>query len=66
MNRYVKPSRNDQIWIEQKEKLLIKFSELTDLDLFFETGRKHEMIEKLGAKLGKSDTEMYLIFKNLN
>lgn len=66
MNRYVKPSRNDQIWIEQKEKLLVKFSNLTDLDLYFETGRKHEMIERLGVKLGKSDAEMYLVFKTIN
>jgi hypothetical protein len=66
MDRYVKSSRNDQIWIEQKEKLLVKFSNLTDLDLYFETGRKHEMIERLGVKLGKSDAEMYLIFKSIN
>lgn len=66
MDRYVKSSRNDQLWNEQKEKLLVKFRNLTDLDLYFETGRKHEMIERLGVKLGKSDAEMYLIFKSIN
>jgi|GEM_PF-2445104 hypothetical protein len=66
MDRHVKPLRNDQIWIEQKEKLLVKYKNLTDLDLYFETGRKHEMIERLGVKLGKSEAEMYLIFKSFN
>ncbi|RPH31624.1 MAG: hypothetical protein EHM93_12765 [Bacteroidales bacterium] len=66
MNKYVKPSRNDQIWIDQKEKLLLRYSDLSDTDLYFEAGRKREMIERLGVKLGKSDAEMYLIFKSLN
>ena len=66
MNRSVKSSHIDQLWNEQKEKLLVKFSNLTELDLYFETGRKHEMIERLGVKLGKSDAEMYLIFKSIN
>ena len=60
---YIKPSRNDKMWINQKEKLLNKFSELTEVDLHFETGRKHEMIERLGIKLRKSDAELYQIFK---
>ncbi len=66
MDRSVKSSHIDQLWNEQKEKLLVKFSNLTELDLYFETGRKHEMIERLGVKLGKSDAEMYLIFKSIN
>lgn len=66
MNRNEKPSRNDLIWIVQKGKLLNKFSSLSELDLLFEEGQKHEMIERLGGKLKKSGAEMYLIFKNLN
>lgn len=66
MARKVKFLRNDQIWMDQKEKLLVKFRNLTDLDLYFEIGRKHEMIERLGVKLGKSEIEMYLIFKSFN
>ena len=66
MNKNVKLSRNDLIWIVQKEKILNKFSSISELDLFFEEGRKHEMIERLGGKLKKSSAEMYLIFKTLN
>lgn len=63
---FVKPSRNDQMWINQKKKLLNKFSELTEIDLLFEKGKKHEMIERLRAKLSKSDAELYQIFKLIN
>lgn len=65
MFRPATPSRIDQRWIEQKKKLQLQFSNITDADLRFETGRKHEMIEKIGAKLGKSDSEMHNIFQAL-
>jgi hypothetical protein len=45
MYRPSSPSRVDQIWSEQKNKLLIEFKELKEDDLDFETGRKFEMIE---------------------
>jgi len=57
------PSRTDQIWSEQKKKLLIQFSKLNDEDFDFETGRKYEMIKKIGVKLGKTETEMKRIFQ---
>ncbi len=59
------PSRIDQIWNEQKKKLKLKFTKLTDEDLFFETGRKHEMMEHLSIKLGKSEGEIKRIFQAL-
>jgi hypothetical protein len=65
MYRHATPSRIDQIWDEHKKKLQLQFKNLTDEDLQFETGRKHEMIERLGIKLGKSDEEMKLIFQAL-
>jgi len=65
MNGYLRPSRSAEKWNEQKEKLLIQFKDLTDKDLFFEAGRKHEMIERIGYKLGKSADEMKLIFQAL-
>jgi hypothetical protein len=65
MFRYSTPSRVDQIWDEQKKKLQHQFTNLTDEDLFFETGKKYDMIEKVGIKLGKSDTEINKIFQAL-
>jgi hypothetical protein len=65
MFRPATPSRTAQKWKAQKAKLLIEFTTLKDEDLFFETGRKQEMIEKIGLKLGKTDDEMKYIFQNL-
>lgn len=65
MYRPAPPSRTALKWLAQKEKLLIAFTKLKDEDLRFETGRKQEMIEKIGFKLGKTDDEMKLIFQNL-
>lgn len=59
------PSRIDEIWNRQKKKLQLQFSTLNDEDLHFETGRKHEMIARLGIKLGKTDDEMKNIFQAL-
>ncbi|MDP4209663.1 MAG: general stress protein CsbD [Bacteroidota bacterium] len=65
MYRHAMPSRVDQIWNEQKKKLQLQFSKLTDEDLYFETGRKYEMIKKIGVKLGKTEAEMKRIFQEL-
>lgn len=65
MHEYIRPSRNAQKWSEQKEKLLTQFRNLTDKDLLFETGRKHEMIARVGIKLGKPEEEMERIFQAL-
>lgn len=59
------PSRIDQIWNEQQFKLKLKFAKLNDSDFYFETGRKHEMMERIGIKLGKSYQEIERIFQSL-
>jgi len=63
MYRHATPSRIDQVWNEQKRKLMIQFTKLTENDLDFETGKKYEMIKRIGVKLGKSEEEMKLIFQ---
>lgn len=65
MYRPAPQSRTAQKWNAQKEKLLIEFTNLKEEDLLFETGRKQEMIERIGFKLGKTEEEMNLIFQNL-
>jgi hypothetical protein len=65
MYRNATPSRVDQKWNEQKKRLQIRFTNLTDEDLHFETGRKHEMIKRISVKLEKSETEMNHIFQAL-
>jgi hypothetical protein len=65
MNIQSRPSRIDQIWIEQKNKLRIQFDQLTDEDFKFEVGRKLEMIERIRIKLGKTEEEMDNILNSL-
>ena len=52
-------------WNEQKEKLKQKFSILTDDDLVFADGKRGEMFEKLGIKLGKTKEELKKILESL-
>jgi len=65
MFRHATPSRIDQKWIEQKKKLQLLFSSLSDADLQFETGRKHEMIDRIGIKLGLTETQIKNVFQSL-
>lgn len=65
MKQYIRPARNAQKWDEQKVKLLNLFKNLTDKDLFFEAGRKHEMIHRISLKTGKTEEEMEKIFQTL-
>ena len=65
MNQYIRPARNAQKWSDQKVKLLGQYRNLTDKDLFFEAGRKHEMIKRVSLKLGKTEEEMVSIFDTL-
>jgi uncharacterized protein YjbJ (UPF0337 family) len=52
-------------WNEQKSKLKKQFPELTDKDLFFEIGRKNEMLAKLPVTLGKTEEEFLKIIETL-
>lgn len=65
MYRPAPQSRSAMKWIEQKEKLLIEFTDLREEDLIFETGRKREMIQKISFKLGKTEEEMDAIIQSL-
>ena len=58
-------SRADQTWIDQKKKLQLQFSKLTEKDFVYETGSKYAMIKKIGVKLGKTEAEMKRIFQAL-
>ena len=48
-------------WNEQKTRLKKEFPALTDKDLYFEIGRKNEMLAKLQVKLGKTKDELQRI-----
>jgi hypothetical protein len=43
---------------EKKEKLKLKFPDITDYDLRFPEGKETEMMEVLGSKLGKTNQEL--------
>jgi hypothetical protein len=52
-------------WNDKKEKLKLKYSDITDADLEFLDGKEKEMIELLGYKLGKSKEELSNIIAEL-
>lgn len=45
-------------WNIKKEKLKLKYTNLTDKDLSFREGKEKEMIEMLGSKLGITKQEL--------
>lgn len=52
-------------WNDSKAKLKAKFSTLTDNDLWFEEGKRYEMLNRLQIKLGKTNEEMKVILYEL-
>jgi hypothetical protein len=54
-----------QDWKIQKAKLIKRFEALTEGDLYFEDGKKEEMLGRLLLKLGKSKEELRLILQSL-
>jgi len=52
-------------WREQKILLKRMFSNLTDEDFVYEEGKKEFMLERLCIKLGKSKTDLELIFTEI-
>jgi hypothetical protein len=45
-------------WDKKKEKLKLRFPNITEEDLHYQEGKEKEMIEMLGNKLGKSKQEL--------
>lgn len=52
-------------WNEKKEKLRLKYPDITEEDLSYYRGKEKEMIEMLGYKLGKTIEEMRNILVEL-
>jgi hypothetical protein len=52
-------------WNRKKEKLKLRYHNLTDKDLRFSVGKENEMIEILGNKLGKTKQELLNIIVEL-
>ena len=50
-------------WNEQKTRLKKEFPALTDKDLFFQIGRKNEMLATLQVKMGKTKEELQKIME---
>jgi uncharacterized protein YjbJ (UPF0337 family) len=46
------------IWKRKKDKIKLRFSDITDEDLLFVEGKEFEMFERLRTKLGKTDMEI--------
>lgn len=52
-------------WREQKVLLKRRFPSLSDGDLAFEEGKKESMLNKLAAKLEKTELELEMLFAEL-
>jgi hypothetical protein len=50
-------------WAAQSKQLKEKFSQLTDADLKFETGKEHEMLSRVETRLNKKREEVINIIK---
>jgi hypothetical protein len=59
--KYIMKNKTVRYWDEKKDKLKLKFENLTDKDLSFNLGNEKEMIEMLGQKLGKTKQELLKI-----
>jgi uncharacterized protein YjbJ (UPF0337 family) len=53
-------------WEKQSKELKSKFSQLTDSDLKFESGRENELLKKVETRLNKNREEVINIIKKLN
>jgi len=45
-------------WNEQSKELKAKFSQLTDSDLKFETGKENELLQRIETRLNKNREEV--------
>ncbi len=50
-------------WGDQSKKLKEKFSQLTDSDLKFETGKEDELLQRIETRLNKKRDEVVNILK---
>jgi len=48
-------------WNEKREKLKMKYPDITDEDLFYSEGKERVMLEILSFKLGKTEQELLSI-----
>ena len=52
-------------WAAQSKQLKVKFSQLTDADLKFETGKENELLSRVETRLNKKREEVINIIKNV-
>ncbi len=45
-------------WDESSKKLKEKFSQLTDADLNFESGKEHELLNRIETRINKKRSEV--------
>jgi hypothetical protein len=63
--RNIMKNKTVRYWDDKKDKLKMKFGNLTDKDLNFNLGKETEMIDLLGKKLGVTKQELLNIIITL-
>ncbi len=58
-------NEENESWNEQKAALKLKFSILTNNDLYFESGTREEWLEKIQIKFGKTREELLQLISNI-
>lgn len=61
----VEPFKVTGNWEEQSKTLKAKFSQLTDEDLKFETGKENELLGRIGTRLDKKPGDVASILKGM-
>jgi uncharacterized protein YjbJ (UPF0337 family) len=51
-------------WDEQSKRLKSKFSQLTDADLKFDSGKEDEMLKRVQSRLNKNREEVITLIQN--
>jgi hypothetical protein len=62
-NKTVEAFKISGNWAEQSKELKSKFSQLTDTDLKFETGKENDLIKRIETRLNKNREEVINIIK---
>lgn len=65
LNSNFTPTLPTVYWDEQEIKLKTKFLNLSYADLYFEEGKKAEMLNRVQTKLGKTKEEFHKIIMEL-
>ncbi|MCC5929540.1 MAG: general stress protein CsbD [Cyclobacteriaceae bacterium] len=64
-HKIVEEFRMNGDWKNQSRQLKAKYSQLSDEDLKYESGKENELLKRLGTRLNKSREEVISVLKKV-